>query len=58
MIWRGQPLCGYPLFFICIDTDYIILKVTHYAIAFCMSTCYDINNVIYKIIYNDEDIKW
>ena len=29
-----------------------------YAIAFCMSACYDINNVVHQIVYNEEDMNW
>ena len=40
----------------CIACDYLFVGML--AIVFYILVCYDINNVVYRIVYNEEDVTW
>ena len=50
--WMVFRICTYR----CIACDYLFVGML--AIVFYILVCYDINNVVYRIVYNEEDVTW
>lgn len=50
--WMVFRICTYR----CIACDYLFAGML--AIVFYILVCYDINNVVYRIVYNEEDVTW
>ncbi len=50
--WMVFRICIYR----CIACDYLFVGML--AIVFYILVCYDINNVVYRIVYNEEDVTW